>query len=140
MLPTSKLVPTSADLSTFKVSLVLKEPLISNVPLISVSTLISNPKFGEITASAEPDLILSISPIESALIFVIPLPSPLITPPTVKDSDTFNAPLIDVSTFTFNPLSGETTADAEPLIILEAASAERASVGISYKPTPLPVN
>ena len=135
-----KSVPMLADLSIVKVSFTLIEPLTSNVPLISVFTLISSPKFGEIIASAEPDFNLSISPIESALIFVIPLPSPLITPPTVKDSDTFNAPLIDVSTFIFNPLSGETTADAEPLIILEAASAERASVGISYKPTPLPVN
>jgi len=117
LLPTSKSVPISADLSTFKVSSVLNEPLISNVPLISVSTLISNPKFGEITASAEPDFNLSISPMESALIFVIPLPSPLITPPTVKDSDTFNAPLIDVSTFTLNPLLGEIDAVAEPLNI-----------------------
>jgi len=117
LLPTSKSVPIFADLSIVNVSFPLIEPLTSNVPLISVSTLISNPKFGEITASAEPDFNLSISPIESALIFVIPLPSPLITPPTTKDSDTFNAPLMDVSTFTLNPSSGEIDAVAEPLNI-----------------------
>jgi len=46
-------------------------PVTSNVLSISVFTLTCNPKFGEITASAEPDFNLSISPIAPAEIFVI---------------------------------------------------------------------
>jgi hypothetical protein len=39
--------------------------------------LTTNPLFGEIIAVAEPDFILSISPIDDALILNKPLPSPL---------------------------------------------------------------
>ena len=46
---------------------------------------IVNPLSGEIIASTEPDFNLSISPTAPASIFVIPLPSPVIIPPTVKD-------------------------------------------------------
>ena len=49
---------------TFTLPVTIKEPV------IIVFTFISNPLSGEITASAEPDLILFISPIESALIFL----------------------------------------------------------------------
>ena len=52
-------------------------PLTLNEPLTVVFVFTTNPKFGEITACAEPDLILSKSPKEDALIFVKPLPFPI---------------------------------------------------------------
>ena len=70
-------------------------PLIFNEPLTVVFVFTTNPKFGEITACAEPDLILSKSPIEDALIFVIPPPSPINV-----DADT--EPLNCVFAFTCN--------------------------------------
>ena len=70
-------------------------PLMFNEPLIVVFVFTTNPKFGEIIACAEPDLILSISPIEAALILVNPLPSPINV-----DADT--EPLNCVFAFTCN--------------------------------------
>jgi hypothetical protein len=55
---------------------ILEFPLTASPPLIEVGTFISNPLFGDIVAVAEPDLILLISPIESACILNNPLPSP----------------------------------------------------------------
>jgi len=105
-----------------------------------VPLFISNPLSGDIIAVAEPDFSLSISPTDVASMFVIPLPSPVITPPTNKDSDTNKEPEILLSVLTTNPLFGEICANSEPLIIFEAASVVKASDGIPYKPAPLPVN
>lgn len=67
--------------------------------------LTSNPLLGETTACAEPDLILSISPIEDAGIFDIPLPSPTKVAYTVEaDTNvvTFSEPVICVFAFICN--------------------------------------
>jgi hypothetical protein len=56
--------------------------------------------FGEIIVCTEPDLILSISPIDDAGMLVMPLPSPLNVFATTEDAeiddDTNNEPVIFV--------------------------------------------
>ena len=78
----------------------LKIPLPVTIKNLSILTpvFISNPLFGDIAALAEPDVIWSKSPIESADMFVIAEPSPL-----KKDADTVpvvnKEPVISVLTF-----------------------------------------
>jgi hypothetical protein len=60
----------------FTLPVIVSLPLTIKEPVIVVFIFISNPLSGDITASAEPDLILFISPIESALIFLNCEPSP----------------------------------------------------------------
>ena len=52
-------------------------PVRVNPPLMFVGTFTTNPLLGEISAIADPDFILLISPIEAADILNNPLPSPL---------------------------------------------------------------
>ena len=83
---------------TFKFCVITTEPVIfelpftANPPLIDVGTFTTNPLFGEIVAVAEPDFILSISPIDSALILNKPLPSPLNKDEDIDD-DTLSEPV-----------------------------------------------
>ena len=76
-------------------------PVTIKKSLIVTPLLTSNPLFGEIIAVDEPDLILSISPIESADILNNPLPSPLNTDADMDD-ETFNEPVICVLAFICN--------------------------------------
>jgi hypothetical protein len=66
-------------------------PFTAKPPLIEVGTFTTNPVFGEIIAVAEPDLILSISPIDVADILNNPLPSPL-NKDAVMDDETLSEP------------------------------------------------
>ena len=84
----------------------LKSPLKIPLPVTTKKSFTvndvctSNPLFGEIIVCTEPDFILSISPIEDAGIFVIPLPSPTKVLATTEDAeiddDTNNEPVIFV--------------------------------------------
>ncbi len=77
--------------------------------------------------------------------FVIPLPSPVIIPPTSNDSEIFTEPLKDVSTLVLilllNTLNSSISNDAvaEPLSNLFNVSAKLA-ISISVKPLPSPLN
>ena len=85
--------------ATFKFWLITTEPVMFefpftvNPPLIEVGTFTTNPLFGEIVAVAEPDFILSMSPIDAALILNNPLPSPLNKDELIED-DIANDPVI----------------------------------------------
>ena len=78
--------------------------------------------------------------------FVIPLPSPVITPPTFTDSEIFTEPLKDVNTLPVIPLSNtlnspvsEIDAVYEPLSNVFNVSAKLAIL-ISVSPLPSPSN
>ena len=73
----------------------LKIPLPLTIKKLSTVTPVftTNPLFGEIVAVAEPDFILSISPIDAADILNNPLPSPLNKDAVIED-DTANDPVI----------------------------------------------
>ena len=85
--------------ATFKFWLITTEPVMfefpftANTPPIEVGTFITNPLFGEMVAVAEPDFILSISPIDAALILNNPPPSPLNKDELIED-DIANDPVI----------------------------------------------
>ena len=96
-----------------------------------------NPSFGEITASVEPDLILSISPSASAGTLNNPLPSPLINAPEISPV-AFISPVKDADTFTSNPFTSEIEAVAVPSNILFCASAVNASGGMLTSSEPSP--
>jgi hypothetical protein len=95
--------------ATFKFWLITTEPVIfelpftANPPLIEVGAPTTNPLFGEICAIAEPDLILSISPIASESILNNPLPSPLKRDADIDD-EILSEPVIWVSDFNLNGL------------------------------------
>ena len=72
---------------------------------------------GEITACAEPDLILSISPNASAGTLNNPLPSPLINPPEISPVAKIS-PVNDADVLTTNPSASEIEAVTVPSNIL----------------------
>ena len=115
-LPTTKLLPVTTI-----------PPVINNEPVTVVSTFISNPLSSLISATAEPDSILSIlrSSNASGGILNNPLPSP-----------SNLAPLI--GTFTSNE-SSVINANAEPVKILSNSKFSIASGGILNNPPPSPV-
>ena len=78
--------------------------------------------------------------------FVKPLPSPLIIPPNVMDSDTLSEPLSDditpplpVELNTLNSPSGDTDAVIEPVEIRSVSNA-RFAIEIFVNPLPSPSN
>jgi len=82
---------------TVKFCVITAEPVIftfpftANPPLMEVGTFTTNPLFGEMFATAEPDLIWSKSPNEDANILKSPLPSPLYNDADI-DEDMFKEP------------------------------------------------
>ena len=62
--------------STFKLPAICAEPLTPKYFSVTIPSFTSNPLFGEIVASAEPDFNLLISPIDAADMFVMFEPSP----------------------------------------------------------------
>ena len=92
------ILPSPPIVILFKIT---AEPVTPKFFVVVKSVSTTNPLFGEITASAEPDFNLSISPIADAGILKIPLPSPL-----KNDADTtlvtLREPVISVFTFTEN--------------------------------------
>ena len=112
------------------------------LPLIDADTFTTNPKSGEISAVAEPLCSRFVSNARFAiLIFRKPLPSPKNDDPdasTISLPLTNNPPVIDVFTFTCNPLLGDISAVAEPETILSNSKSSRASAGILNNPLPSP--
>ena len=115
-LPTTKLLPVSN-----------KPPLTFKEPVIVVGTFISNPLVSEISATADPDSILSIfrSSNASGGILNSPLPSP-----SYLDAV--------IGTFTLNCCS-VITAKAEPVKILSNSKSSIASGGMLNNPLPSPL-
>ena len=110
---------------------IVAEPVTVKSAFIVVGASIINPLSGEITACAEPDLILSISPSADAGTLYNPLPSP-----SYLDAD--KIPSIFVSTFISNVVPLDTDAVAEPSAILEI-SPVNAVVGMLFNSEPSPL-
>ena len=102
------------------------EPVTLRLPDTNVLVPICNPLFGDITASTEPDIILSICKSSNASGGILnnPLPSP-----------SYLAAVI--GTFTSN-LVGSIIATPEPELILANSKFSIASGGILNKPPPSP--
>ena len=115
-LPTTKLLPVTVKL-----------PLTLNDPVIFVGTFISNPRSSLISATAEPDSILSIlrSSNASGGILNNPLPSPSYLEAVI-------------GTFTLN-ICSVINANAEPVKIRSNSKSSIASGGILNNPLPSPL-
>ena len=69
----------------------------------------------------------------------VKLPDTNKLPPIYVSDDTFNAPVIDVSLLTCNPLA-VTDAVTAPLAILSNCRPVTPDAGMLYNPAPLPIN
>ena len=122
---------------------ILTEPELTDVSKFST---LKNPN-GSTDAVTEPVNIFDESIAKLAIsIFVIPLPSPVITPPTFNDSEIFTEPLSDVNILPVSPVSNtlnspvsEIDAVYEPVSNLFNVNAKLA-ISISVNPLPSPTN
>ena len=113
---------------------------------MSKFSTLKNPN-GSTDAVTEPVNIFDESIAKLAIsIFVIPLPSPVITPPTFNDSEIFTEPLSDVNILPVSPVSNtlnspvsEIDAVYEPVSNLFNVNAKLA-ISISVNPLPSPTN
>ena len=135
-LSTDKSLPIDTSLSTVKSTFIVDEPVTVKSAFTLVSVSITNPKFGEITAWAEPDFNLSISPNASAGTLNNPLPSPLINAPDISPV-ALTAPSMFVVTLISKVVPLDTDAVAEPSAIL-AISPVNAVVGMLFNSEPSP--
>jgi hypothetical protein len=107
--------------ATFKLLLMVALPVTIKNSFIVTPLLISKPLFGESMACAEPDFILSISPIAEAGIFTIPLPSPL-KKDAEMDPEILSPPVICVfALITSGELPGES------IVLTSIIEAEKAA-------------
>ena len=134
---TDKFLPTDKSLSIVASTFTVAEPVTVKSLFIVVVASTTKPLFGEITACAEPDLILSISPNASAGTLNKPVPSPLINAPDISPVARIS-PSKDADVFTTNPSASETDAVTEPSAIL-AISPVNADVGMLFKSEPSPL-
>ena len=130
-------LPTNKSLSTPKSISIVAEPVTLKSLFIVVSASITNPKLGEISACAEPDLILSKSPSADAGTLNNPLPSPLINAPEISPI-ALTSPSIFVVTLISKVVPFSKDAVAEPSAIL-AISPVNAVVGILFNSEPSPL-